>query len=143
MGSLRIPEPHARAYSRCTGARGRARASLRDHSVKLLFDENLSPRLVSVLSAHWPESAHVINQYARSDGRGHLVLRPRSDGFTLVSKDDDFRSLALARGAPLKVVWLQIGNAPTSKVADLLRANILVLEAFSNEPAEALISLRG
>jgi len=67
----------------------------------------------------------------------------RDHGFTLVSKDDDFRSLALVRGAPPKVVWLQIGNAPTSKVADLLRANILVLEAFSNEPTEALISLRG
>ena len=67
----------------------------------------------------------------------------RDHGFTLVSKDDDFRSLALVRGAPPKVVWLQIGNAPTSKVADLLRANFLALEAFSNEPAEALISLRG
>jgi len=67
----------------------------------------------------------------------------RDHGFTLVSKDDDFRSLALVRGAPPKVIWLQIGNAPTSKVADLLRANILVLEVFSNEPAEALISLRG
>jgi len=67
----------------------------------------------------------------------------RDHGFTLVSKDDDFRSLALVRGAPPKVVWLQIGNAPTSKVADLLRANVLVLESFSNESAEALISLRG
>jgi len=64
----------------------------------------------------------------------------RDHGFMLVSKDDDFRSLALVRGAPPEVVWLQIGNAPTSKVADLLRANVLVLEAFSNEPDEALIS---
>jgi hypothetical protein len=38
------------------------------------------------------------------------------------------------------VVCLQIGNAPTSKVADLLRVNILMLEAFSSEPAEALIT---
>jgi hypothetical protein len=27
--------------------------------VKLLFDENLSPRLVGVLSSHWPGSTHV------------------------------------------------------------------------------------
>jgi predicted nuclease of predicted toxin-antitoxin system len=42
----------------------------------------------------------------------------RDHGFTLVSKDDDFRSLALVRGAPPKVAWQQIGNTPTWKVAD-------------------------
>jgi predicted nuclease of predicted toxin-antitoxin system len=67
----------------------------------------------------------------------------RDHGFTLVSKDDDFRSLALVRGAPPKVIWLQIGNAPTSKVAELLRANLSILEHFADEPGEALISLRG
>lgn len=111
--------------------------------MKLLFDENLSPRLVSILSAHWPESAHVESINMRGATDEAIWSFARDHGFTLVSKDDDFRSLALVRGAPPKVVWLQIGNAPTSKVADLLRANILVLEAFSNEPAEALISLRG
>jgi predicted nuclease of predicted toxin-antitoxin system len=27
--------------------------------VKLLFDENLSPRLVGELSSHWPGSTHI------------------------------------------------------------------------------------
>jgi len=27
--------------------------------VKLLLDENLSPRLVSILAPHWPDSMHV------------------------------------------------------------------------------------
>ncbi|MGO8856951.1 MAG: DUF5615 family PIN-like protein [Streptosporangiaceae bacterium] len=98
---------------------------------------------MSVLSAHWPESAHVESINMRGATDEAIWSFARDHGFTLVSKDDDFRSLALVRGAPPKVVWLQIGNAPTSKVADLLRANILVLEVFSNEPAEALISLRG
>jgi predicted nuclease of predicted toxin-antitoxin system len=110
--------------------------------VKLLFDENLSPRLVTALGDLWPGSAHVESINMRGATDDELWSFARAQGFTLVSKDDDFRSLALVRGAPPKVVWLQIGNGPTSKVADLLRANASILEAFSGEPAEALITLR-
>jgi predicted nuclease of predicted toxin-antitoxin system len=111
--------------------------------VKLLFDENLSPRLVSALGDLWPGSAHAESITMRGATDEALSFFARAHGFTLVSKDDDFRSLALVRAAPPKVIWLQIGNAPTSKVADLLCASASALEAFSVEPAEALISLRG
>lgn len=59
-----------------------------------------------------------------------------------MSKDDDFRSLALLRGAPPKIVWLQVGNAATSQVANVMRANALHLTAFSLDPTEAFLSLR-
>jgi predicted nuclease of predicted toxin-antitoxin system len=62
--------------------------------------------------------------------------------FIIVSKDDDFRSLALVRGPPPKVIWLQVGNAPTAAVANLLRANALLLNTFSLDPVEVLLSLR-
>jgi predicted nuclease of predicted toxin-antitoxin system len=76
---------------------------------------NLSPRLVSILSAHWPESAHVESINMRGATDEAIWSFARDHGFTLVSKDDDFRSFALVRGAPPKVVWLQIGNAPSRK----------------------------
>jgi predicted nuclease of predicted toxin-antitoxin system len=66
----------------------------------------------------------------------------RDKGFAIVSKDDDFSSLALVRGAPPKVIWLQIGNAPTSRVADVLRDKAPILESFSRDPGEALLTLR-
>jgi predicted nuclease of predicted toxin-antitoxin system len=65
----------------------------------------------------------------------------RGDDLIIVSKDDDFRSLALVRGPPPKVIWLQIGNASTAAVATLLRANALLLKTFSLDPVEALLSL--
>jgi predicted nuclease of predicted toxin-antitoxin system len=55
-------------------------------------------------------------------------------------KDDDFRSLALVRGPPPKVIWLQVSNASIAAVANLLRANALLLKTFS--PVEALLSLQ-
>jgi predicted nuclease of predicted toxin-antitoxin system len=66
----------------------------------------------------------------------------RDQDFAIVSKDDDFSSLALVRGAPPKVIWLQIGNAPTSRVAEILRDKAQILESFSRDPGEALLTLR-
>ena len=111
--------------------------------MKLLFDENLSPRLVSELSSLWPDSSHIEMLGMRGATDQIIWTHAREYDFTIVSKDDDFRSLALVRGAPPKVVWLQIGNASTSRVAALLRANAVQVNAFSLDPFEALYSLRG
>ena len=49
----------------------------------------------------------------------------RDGKFTVVSKDDDFRSSTLVRGPPPKVIWLQIGNSSTAAVVNSLRADAL------------------
>ena len=108
--------------------------------MKCLFDENLSPRLVRELASFWPGSNHVHTRGASDEA---IWAFARDHELTIISKDDDFRSLALVRGAPPKVVWLQVGNASTSHVAGLLRANAQHLMAFSLDPLEALFSLRG
>jgi predicted nuclease of predicted toxin-antitoxin system len=110
--------------------------------VKLLLDENLSPRLVSILAPHWPDSMHVEAAGLRRATDETIWRFARDKGFAIVSKDDDFSSLALVRGAPPKVIWLQIGNAPTSRVADILRDKAPILEGFSRDPGEALLTLR-
>jgi predicted nuclease of predicted toxin-antitoxin system len=111
--------------------------------VKFLFDENLSPRLVRELASFWPGSNHVDTLGMRGASDEAIWAFARDHELTIISKDDDFRSLALVRGAPPKVVWLQVGNASTSHVAGLLRANAQHLMAFSLDPLEALFSLRG
>ena len=110
--------------------------------MKLLFDENLSPRLVGLLAASWPDSAHVEAAGLRRAPDEAIWRFARDHGFAIVSKDDDFSSLALVRGAPPKVIWLQVGNAPTSRIAEMLLRDAPVLERFGNEPSEALLIVR-
>lgn len=110
--------------------------------MKLLFDENLSPRLVSILARHWPESTHVEAAGLHRATDETIWRFAREHGFAIVSKDDDFSSLALVRGAPPKVIWLQIGNAPTARVAEILGHEAKVLENFARDPGEALLTLR-
>jgi predicted nuclease of predicted toxin-antitoxin system len=107
----------------------------------LLFDENLSPSLVKLLAEEFPGSTHVdvAGLHGRSDG--DVWAYARDYGYVLVSKDNDFRQLSFLRGAPPKVVWLHIGNAPTKAVAELLRARKTDMEMFTQDAEAVLLVL--
>lgn len=77
--------------------------------MKLLFDENLSPKLVEVLVEDYPESLHV--QSAELGGAtDHEIWEFAKDrGFAIVSKDSDFRERSVLESFPPKIVWLDVG----------------------------------
>jgi predicted nuclease of predicted toxin-antitoxin system len=88
--------------------------------VKLLFDENLSPRLVQRLEPAYPGSAHVdlVGLHGKTDAE--IWEFAGRETYTIVSKDNDFRQLSVLYGTPPKVVWLSVGNVGTAAIADLL-----------------------
>lgn len=109
---------------------------------RLLFDENLSPGLSRRLGPTYPGSTHVRDLGLRGGSDGAIWARAASDGFLLVSKDDDFRQLSFLYGAPPKVVWLVVGNAGTELIAQLLEHHRPHIDAFVANPEEALLILR-
>jgi predicted nuclease of predicted toxin-antitoxin system len=109
--------------------------------VKLLFDENLSFRLVASLADAYPGSSHVDLVQLRGASDEAVWKHARAYGFTLVSKDDDFRHLSLVYGAPPKVVWLRLGNASTAELTEFLRARQSVLLAFDDSVTDSLLVL--
>ena len=88
--------------------------------MKLLFDENLSPRLVQLVSSGYPGSVHVREVGLRGHVDDDLWAFARATGFTIVSKDTDFRERSYVEGFPPKIIWLDVGIAGTSTVAQLL-----------------------
>jgi predicted nuclease of predicted toxin-antitoxin system len=70
--------------------------------VKLLFDQNLSHKLVNRLADMFPDSAHV-REVGLKEADDHAVWEyAKANGQTIVSKDSDFHQrsfvLALANG---------------------------------------------
>ena len=110
--------------------------------MKFLFDENLSPRLVGDVATQWPDCLHVEQVGLRGASDQDIWAFAHAHGFTVVSKDDDFRSLSLVRGAPPKVIGLQVGNASTTDIRILLLGNALEITAFDALPHEALLILQ-
>ncbi len=109
--------------------------------MKLIFDQNLSPKLVDRLSDLFPESKHV-REVSLSESEDQVVWDfAASNQFTIVSKDSDFVQLALLNGAPPKVIRLQVGNCTTDRVEAVLRTGCKSIEAFDIGADSSLLML--
>jgi predicted nuclease of predicted toxin-antitoxin system len=103
--------------------------------MKLLFDQNLSPRLVNLLATEFPGSEHVRNAGLAAAPDPAVWTCAAANGLTIVSKDVDFHHRAVLYGSSPKVVRLRIGNCPTAAVETLLRDRQADLLAFEADPA--------
>jgi predicted nuclease of predicted toxin-antitoxin system len=109
--------------------------------LKLLLDENLSFRLVARLSPDFPASQHVDSAGLHARADAEIWAFARDNGFTIVSKDNDFCQLSLLYGAPPKVIWLSVGNATTETIARLLDNARSLIAAFDSNAEETLLVL--
>jgi predicted nuclease of predicted toxin-antitoxin system len=109
---------------------------------RLLFDENLSPRLPGVVADGFPGSVHVRDVGLKGATDEEIWTFAGKNGFTIVTKDDDFRGLSLLRGAPPKVIWLLIGNTSTQEIRRILLSNTEGIATFISEPVTSLLRLR-
>ncbi len=107
--------------------------------MKLLFDENLSPRLAERLQAHFPGSEHVDNRGLASSADDSIWTFARDNSLVIVSKDSDFHDLSVFRGSPPKVIWLRVGNCSTSQICNLLERARNALEEFAESGDTVLI----
>ena len=110
--------------------------------MKALLDQNLSFRLVEVMLSRFPGSLHVRDVGLTGDDDERIWAVAKSEGFVIVTKDNDFLSRALVRGHPPQVVQICLGNASTQRIANLLRARIDDIEQFVAENRESVFLLR-
>lgn len=109
---------------------------------RLLFDNNLSPRLPAAVRPTFPGSIHV-----REAGLDRATDREvwefaRAHAYAIVTKDDDFRQLAFLHGAPPKVIWVKLGNCATGAIINLLRQRQDSVATFLADDTASLLILR-
>ncbi len=109
--------------------------------MKLLFDENLSFRLVRALADIYPGSAHVRDVGLLGAEDPAIWAFAAQHGFLLTSKDTDFFDRSALLGAPPKVVWLRIGNSTVGEAADLLRYNYILIRRFHDDDSATFLPL--
>jgi predicted nuclease of predicted toxin-antitoxin system len=109
--------------------------------MKLLFDQNLSPKLVNRLADLFPGSSHVQSAALDCADDDLIWEYARLNGFAIVTKDEDYNNLSVLRGSPPKVIWLQIGNCSTAQVEAVFRARFAAIESFGNDPSVGTLVL--
>jgi predicted nuclease of predicted toxin-antitoxin system len=98
--------------------------------VKLLFDENLSPKLSVRFAALYPDSTHVSRVGLERADDATVWQYARDQGFSVVTKDADFEEISLRLGSPPKLVWLRRGNCSVDDTVQMLSANAEAVRAF-------------
>jgi predicted nuclease of predicted toxin-antitoxin system len=110
-------------------------------SVKLLFDQNLSPKLVKRLSDLYSNSDH-LDLLGLGTAEDTLVWEHAKDNdFVVVTKDADFADLSVLRGFPPKVVWIRRGNCSTTEIENLLRDHNSEIEDLAVDSTSGILTL--
>lgn len=109
--------------------------------MRLLWDHNLSHRLIAHLEDVFPGGLHVRDAGLEAASDDEVWHYARDYGLDLVSKDSDFQELVSLRGAPPKLIWLRLGNCTTSEVEALVRSARDLIDAFANSPDEDVLVL--
>jgi predicted nuclease of predicted toxin-antitoxin system len=110
--------------------------------VTLLFDENLSFKLIAAVRADFPGSRHVSDVgLAQADDRA-IWRFARDNGYAIVTLDSDFYDMSLIERSPPKVIWLRSTDISTANVAALLNRNLADIATFLADPAVGCLILR-
>lgn len=109
--------------------------------MKLLLDQNLSPHLLEDLRDAYPGSSHVREFGMESAADAAIWEFAEREGFTVVSKDGDFRHMSFLNGAPPKVVWVRLGNCTTGQIRDRLRDGVERVAELEADGEAAFLTL--
>jgi predicted nuclease of predicted toxin-antitoxin system len=109
--------------------------------MKLLFDQNLSPRLVTLLADLFPDSAHVYQLGLDQVLDLEVWNYAKDHNFIVVSKGADFGEISMLQGHPPKLIWLRLGNCTTVQIHQLLRSNYQSIEQMNQDSDLAILSL--
>ena len=91
--------------------------------MKLLFDQNISFRIIKLLQNNFPESRH-INQVGLENSTDSEIWEfARINNFAIVTFDADFYDLSVLNGIPPKVIWLRVGKTSTLNLSHVLLKN--------------------
>jgi predicted nuclease of predicted toxin-antitoxin system len=109
--------------------------------VRLLLDQNLSPRLVNVLTELYPGLTHVREVGLQAADDDTVWRYAVTHGFAIVSKDADFHERSFLIGHPPKVIWIRRGNCSTDEIAALLRNHHAEMLAFELDEEGSFLAL--
>ena len=72
---------------------------------------------------------------------GRCGINAAEKGYTIITKDADFRQRSFLFGPPPKVIWIGLGNCSTKQIAELIRKRVQEIEAFGVAGEQAFLRL--
>lgn len=108
---------------------------------KVLCDVHIAMKIVRFFEEKGYEAIH-LNHILEGDHTKDADLSAYADqnGFTVVSKDADFKNSYLLKGTPQRLLRIALGNLSTKSLIDVLDSNLDILVGHF-EAGKCLIEL--
>lgn len=110
--------------------------------MSLLFDENLSPRLVQLIIEFWPGSLHVRDLGLMRASDAQVIDAAIDRGLAIVTKNSDFNDLVIVRQRASKVIWIRLGNCSTDQQALRMIHHSHEINYFLNDPQTLVLVIQ-
>lgn len=109
--------------------------------MKLLFDQNVSFRVVRSIEYLFPDSMQVKQAGLVDKSDIEIWQFAREKDLILVTFDSDFSDLSNIKGFPPKIIWLRFLDQRTSQVIKKITEKQMEIKAFGNDPEFGVLEI--
>ncbi len=102
--------------------------------MRLLFDQNISYRVVKQLKSTLPDIVGVKEVGLLDADDFEIWEYARQQNYTVVTFDKDIPTIGSVRGFPPKIIWLRVGNTNNLKLISLITERMTEFQAFIDRP---------
>ncbi|HEX8549476.1 MAG TPA: DUF5615 family PIN-like protein [Cytophagaceae bacterium] len=98
--------------------------------MKLLFDQNISFRILKKIENHFPEATQVRSVGLEGKSDKDIWIFCKENNYAIVTFDADFFDMSVLKGHPPKIIWIRSGNTSTTNLSELLIRNTATIQSF-------------
>lgn len=109
--------------------------------MNLLFDQNISPRILRVLTTEFTNCQHVRFVGLENSSDFEIFQYAKRNDLAVVTFDSDFVDLNAMYGTPPKIVFLNTGNLTTKNISELLSKNNLRVIHYLDTESDNILEL--
>lgn len=108
--------------------------------MSLLFDQNISFRIIQKIKEDFPNSIQVRKLGLEESSDDKIWKFAKENNFTVVTFDSDFFEISNLKGHPPKIIWLRTGNTTTKNIIEILQQKKEIIIDFISNPLYSEIS---
>ena len=109
--------------------------------MKILIDQNISPKITKYLDDEFSESRQVRQLGIENYSDLKIYQYAKLNEFTILTFDSDFIDLAIVKGSPPKIIWIRTFDQTTKKIVRLLNSNKERIAIFIDSEAANILEL--
>jgi len=101
--------------------------------MRLLFDQNISYRLIKKISDIFPKSKQVKELGLENATDLEIFNYAKINNYSIVTFDSDFCDLNIISGFLPKIIWIRTGNTTTKNLEIIIRQKSEIINSFLTE----------